>query len=984
MSADRATRADQELLARSVKLNVGGRVGTQALGFIGSILLARMLGPAGRGLVGVMVSVSTIGYALLAFGQPLSAIYYSSRRDSDQRAITGNALLQGAVMTVILVPIVALFPGGVADLFGHRHGGEAWILVALLVPIQFLNATITNQLLGTLRFGLYNGLNLLSQVIYVVCVYVMLGPLKLGILGALLATAIGSLANTFMCLPLILRGGRPRIRAELASQMARYGFRIQIGAIFQLVNYRFDVLIMQFYRPLRQVGFYVVAQTIAELVIVVAIAFQSSVLPLVSRPGGARERSITGAAERHYGIIGAAGILANLFFGSAVILLLYGPGYRPALLPMIILLPGIWFLGMGIVVGSDLSGRGRPGLSSLLAGMAGIVTVALDFALIPRFGVYGGALASDAAYATFGVGSMIALSRVAKIRVRDLCVPRGEDLQIYARFVARLLSPRQGSPVPAGASHASAEIARVPDASRTVGRGALPAAHTDSDAAVRKEPRSAAPPRLRLLGTRFQELNRAAPPAPDGMPRRPSRLRHWLEAQRGEVVLTVGALAALLVAIPMIPRLGLTLELLAVALGAWLAWKSVAIPLALNTVPPLVAAIVGYNPLPKGGFTFLFAAWTALGVAFVVLRSEHRTALRGLLSVPVLASLALLGLMLLRLGPSPDEAWGSEKLQLYVADLLIPYCAAVVVGSSPRQTKIFFRTAFAVAFVGAVIFLAKLLGGTHQAFDGRFSVSSAEYPINLGRASSDGVFLSLYLFIASSGKWLRLLAAAAIPLLLISLVAAGSRGPVVAFVLGLIVLLALTVVDPRYRRRIAVAIGVFALAAIVVPLAVPGSAIGRALSTIVGSASGLSSNGRSTVWALALQEFSQHFAFGIGWGGFAALGTGLLYPHNILLEVACELGIVGLVVLCAFLVSAVRRMLILWRASEGLIRLQAAVAIALFVSAFFNACVSGAIQDNWEVWLWSGLALGFALRSYETSPARSRLVVPGPQLLPQP
>ncbi len=428
------------MLARSLTLNVSGRFAIQALGFIASVLLARLLGAAGRGLLGVMLSVSTIALALTAIGQPLAVTYYASRKHADHRAILGNTLIHALLLAVVLIPATVLLRNQIAAWFGHGKGGDTWILAAALVPITFLNWTAGNQLLGMLRFGLSNFFGLIAQVAYVVLVVVMLGPLKLGVGGALVAAAVGAMLLVLLCVPVILRGKPPRLDKSLAGRMLHYGSRVQVGVIFQMVNYRFDVIIMQFYRPLRQVGYYVVAQTIAELVITLATAFQSSILPLVSHfEGDQRQNELTVTALRHHAILAGGAVVTNSVFGSLVILYAYGPQFRPAVVPMLVLLPGIWFLGMGIVAGSDLGGRGRPGLSSALAGMAAVVTAVLDFTLIPPLGVMGGALASVAAYTTFGVASMIALGRVSGIPVRELVVPTRRELAAYPHAAASLL-----------------------------------------------------------------------------------------------------------------------------------------------------------------------------------------------------------------------------------------------------------------------------------------------------------------------------------------------------------------------------------------------------------------------------------------------------------------------------------------------------------------------------------------------------------------
>ena len=112
------------------------------------------------------------------------------------------------------------------------------------------------------------------------------------------------------------------------------------------------------------------------------------------------------------------------------------------------------------------------------------------------------------------------------------------------------------------------------------------------------------------------------------------------------------------------------------------------------------------------------------------------------------------------------------------------------------------------------------------------------------------------------------------------------------------------------------------------PFVVPGSAIGRSLSTIVGSASGLSSNGRSSLWSAAYTQLSHHVALGIGTGGFASLNLGLPYPHNIVLEIALELGVVGLLAFAVMAVSMSVRMSRLWRWTRGEDRLAISLLIA--------------------------------------------------------
>lgn len=97
---------------------------------------------------------------------------------------------------------------------------------------------------------------------------------------------------------------------------------------------------------------------------------------------------------------------------------------------------------------------------------------------------------------------------------------------------------------------------------------------------------------------------------------------------------------------------------------------------------------------------------------------------------------------------------------------------------------------------------------------------------------------------------------------------------------------------------------------------------------------------------------------GVGIGGFAATGLDL-YPHNLLAEVAAELGIVGVLVLAGWFIMA-------FRAAAG-----SPVLVALLASAAVFTLFSGSLAGNSEFWIVSGLAIG-ASRSRIAADAAAR------------
>jgi O-antigen/teichoic acid export membrane protein len=432
-----------------VLLNLLGQVATILIGFVPSILVARWLGPTDRGLLAVIGTTSGIAFVLACVGLPAAVLYYGSDKSPPTGALLGNSLVYAAALTAAFVVPTWLFGSQIADLLSHGHGDTVWVLAALTVPVTFLDWTTHNQLLGRLRFGYYNTLIIGSKVVFLVGVVLLLQVINAGVPGVMIATLAGSVFVIGGSLRVILPEARPTLDRALFRRMWTYGRKSQFGSVFQYFNSRFDVLILQFFVPLGAIGYYVVAQILAELVMVLTRSFQPTVTSLVTRDSDdpTTQAQTTSMSIRHHGLLCFVAVLMNAVFSPLLILFAYGPGFHGAILPFFIILPGIWFLATGLLIANDLNGRNKPGLASKLSGVGVGVTVALDLVLIPFFGVPGAAVASLIAYTTFGVLSLVVESRVAEIPIRRL-LPTIDDLRLYPVAAKRILSRIGARPTP--------------------------------------------------------------------------------------------------------------------------------------------------------------------------------------------------------------------------------------------------------------------------------------------------------------------------------------------------------------------------------------------------------------------------------------------------------------------------------------------------------------------------------------------------------
>ena len=137
---------------------------TLAIGYVASILLARSLGPAGRGLIAVMQADVGLVVSLAGLGTPAAITYFASRRLRHQAALSGFALIYGCVLGVLSFATVLVAGGWIADHQGRGFDHRLWWLVAALIPLMYIEFFATSLLNARRAFSLSNRLNILGRV----------------------------------------------------------------------------------------------------------------------------------------------------------------------------------------------------------------------------------------------------------------------------------------------------------------------------------------------------------------------------------------------------------------------------------------------------------------------------------------------------------------------------------------------------------------------------------------------------------------------------------------------------------------------------------------------------------------------------------------------------------------------------------------------------------------------------------------------------
>jgi len=371
---------------------------------VSSIVVARVLGAEGLGALAVINVTMALALQLGCAGLPSANTYFIALDRGRLAPLWANALLfglsAGSTLALIVAGLSVLRP----DLFGGVPLNLI-LIAALSIPFQLVTFLGLNVFLGIERIAHFNLLDALSQFLVLVNAVV-----ALIVLGSGLRTlvALNTAASVLICAAVVWmigrviagEGERQRFRpdTELFKQMARYGVKFHVAVVASLIIFRADLLIVNHFRGQAEAGSYNVASQMAMLLVMLPGVIATLIFPRVTSGQGATGEQLIMRATRHTAFI--------MFFVCLVAVpcafllpYIYGPAFGDVPVQLLILLPGIYLVGVESVLVQYFSGTGLPAAIPLFWLVTLLLNILLNLSLVPAYGARAAALSSTISYA---------------------------------------------------------------------------------------------------------------------------------------------------------------------------------------------------------------------------------------------------------------------------------------------------------------------------------------------------------------------------------------------------------------------------------------------------------------------------------------------------------------------------------------------------------------------------------------------------------
>jgi len=340
---------------------------------VGSIIVARLIGPEGLGLYALSLTVPSILVGLIDFGINPAVTYYSTKLRVEGRLELLSKTLRAAYVSkasiALVVTVVSfLYSNHIASLLNRPEATMLIQISSLLIVAQSIFGLNNSAFLGLENIRIYSN-SLIAQSVAKLLLSPLLVLIGFGVVGALighigsylLVSIIGYLA-LHKYLSTLATPSQDSF-AESIKMMVRYGSPLYLTGIISIIITQFRTLILAFFASNAEIGNFSVALTLTSMVNVLIFPL-SALFPAFSRLKSESDlRKMFMICVKYATLFIIPATIAVMVLSKEVVFTLYGRAFDVA--PRFLTLYLIQFLyvaGGSIVLTYLFNGVGKTGV----------------------------------------------------------------------------------------------------------------------------------------------------------------------------------------------------------------------------------------------------------------------------------------------------------------------------------------------------------------------------------------------------------------------------------------------------------------------------------------------------------------------------------------------------------------------------------------------------------------------------------------------
>lgn len=395
------TTTGRRLTLDTVVYGIGGSA-ARIISVLFLPIFTRILTPDEFGALDLLITTTVLLGLVSTAGLNTAVLFYYRRTDdvAERRRLVGTALVVATAASVVFAVVGVLVARPIAALVMQDEGyvlAVALTFVALPAGVSsFLVMDLLRVEFRPVAFSVLGiGRTLLAAILGVILVVAA----DLGVAGILAAQGTLAFLALGVGLWLTRRQWAPALDLRAAARMLSFGLPlVPAGLAYWLMGYSDRFFLAQF-RDLSDVGIYAMATRIAQVVQLVAGAFQTAWWPFAyARARDEGHRELFARIFRAYSIGLSLLALAIGLFAREILIVITTPPFVPAYPFVAMLAFALVINGCYQIVSIGLALSERMWHQAWTSAVAAVVNVALNALLIAATGVLGAAISTVVSY----------------------------------------------------------------------------------------------------------------------------------------------------------------------------------------------------------------------------------------------------------------------------------------------------------------------------------------------------------------------------------------------------------------------------------------------------------------------------------------------------------------------------------------------------------------------------------------------------------
>lgn len=394
------------------------------------ILIARFLGPEGKGILAILSAPVALVCAFGEFGIRQATGYLIGKKEYDPKDIQASMLALFCVTGTLGFGVVLI---SYTFLGTFEYGLCMNLLFACTVPLILLRRYANGLLLGRQMITGLNYIEILDRGTLLLGILGLVVWLRYGMLGAGFSYLLGPLVSVSMVLFLISRFAslKPRWVSPIPLELLRKGILYAASLFVVTLNTSIGIMMLGAIRGESQAGIYSLGSGISEMLwqipLTVGVVLFARSLSWSSQQAKHRMEHVLLLLRLMLPVsaLCAGGLFLTSYF---LVPVLYGEEFIGSIAVLAWHLPGTVPMTLFLFMHFYAAGQGNPQLALNGFIPAAILLVLLNLYLIPKFGYLGAAFSSTLSN-TFGtLVYLFFFRKIYPCRILDIVALRRSDI----------------------------------------------------------------------------------------------------------------------------------------------------------------------------------------------------------------------------------------------------------------------------------------------------------------------------------------------------------------------------------------------------------------------------------------------------------------------------------------------------------------------------------------------------------------------------